>query len=119
MEGQAGEPAQAAERLGLRLPVVPEECDPAYHLFHVLLPDADLRPGVMATMRKQGIATPFHYVTLHDSAGGRRFAARPTECPVSSDVSSRLVRLPFFNTLSSSDVERVAAELVAAVEVAS
>jgi dTDP-4-amino-4,6-dideoxygalactose transaminase len=95
---------------------VPEGCAPAYHLFHVLLPEADLRPGVMATMREKGVTTTFHYVTLHDSVGGRRFAARPTDCPVSSDVSARLIRLPFFNTLSSSEVERVAAALVAAVE---
>ena len=54
----------------------------------------------MGEMREQGIATTFHYVPLHDSDGGRRFAARPTECPVSSDVSARLVRLPFFNTLT-------------------
>ena len=42
-------------------------------------------------------------------------AARPTDCPVSSDVSARLVRLPFFNTLSASEVERVAETLVSAV----
>jgi dTDP-4-amino-4,6-dideoxygalactose transaminase len=70
----------------------------------------------MGQLREQGIATTFHYVPLHDSDGGRRFAARPTECPVSSDVSSRLVRLPFFNTLAPAEVERVADALVAAVE---
>jgi len=32
-----------ADALGLRLPVVPEHCEPAYHLFHVLMPDADTR----------------------------------------------------------------------------
>jgi dTDP-4-amino-4,6-dideoxygalactose transaminase len=84
-------------------------------LFHVLLPDAGMRPGVMTSMREQGVATTFHYVTLHDSVGGRRFAARATDCPVSSDVSARLVRLPFFNTLSASEVERVAGTLVRAV----
>ena len=114
-EGYAAALAGPAEELGLRLPVVPDGCDPAYHLFYVLLPDAAIRAPVMSSMREQGIATTFHYVTLHDSVGGRRFAARPTDCPVSSDVSARLVRLPFFNTLSASDVERVAEALVAAV----
>ncbi len=115
-EGYAEALAGPAETLGLRLPVVPEGCDPAWHLFHVLLPSAELRPRVMATMREQGIATTFHYVPLHDSVGGKRFAARPTECPVTSDVSSRLIRLPFYNTLTPGDVERVAETLVAAVE---
>ncbi|MGZ5404215.1 MAG: dTDP-4-amino-4,6-dideoxygalactose transaminase [Nocardioides sp.] len=111
--------AGPAAELGLRLPVVPEGLDPAWHLFYVLLPDAAMRATVMGEMREQGIATTFHYVPLHDSDGGRRFALRPTECPVSSDVSSRLVRLPFFNTLAPADVERVADALVAAVAKAS
>ncbi len=115
-EGYAEALAGPAETLGLRLPVVPAGCDPAWHLFHVLLPSAELRPRVMATMREEGIATTFHYVPLHDSVGGKRFAARPTECPVTSDISSRLIRLPFYNTLTPAEVERVAETLVAAVE---
>lgn len=118
-EGYAAALAEPAQELGLRLPVVPEECVPAYHLFYVLLPDAAMRPQVMGELKEQGIATTFHYVTLHDSDGGRRFAARPTECPVSSDVSSRLVRLPFYNSLGPAEVERVASALVAAVGAAS
>jgi dTDP-4-amino-4,6-dideoxygalactose transaminase len=118
-EGYAAALAGPAAGLGIRLPVVPAGCEPAYHLFYVLLPDAGMRPTVMGTLREQGIATTFHYVTLHDSDGGRRFAARPTECPVSTDVSTRLVRLPFFNTLTEHQVERVATALVEAVEAAS
>ncbi len=52
---------------------------------------------------------------LHDSDGGRRFAARATQCPVSTDVSKRLLRLPFYNTLSQADTDRVSNALVAAV----
>ncbi len=118
-EGYADRLAGPAAELGLRLPVVPEGLDPSWHLFYVLLPDSATRPAVMGELREQGIATTFHYVPLHDSEGGRRFAARPTECPVSSDVSSRLVRLPFFNTLAPADVERVTDALVAAVKRAS
>jgi dTDP-4-amino-4,6-dideoxygalactose transaminase len=70
----------------------------------------------MDDLRSEGIATTFHYVPLHDSEGGRRFARRPTECPVTVDASTRLVRLPFFNTLTPDEVERVATSFVAAVE---
>ena len=118
-EGYREALAGPAKELGLRLPVVPEDCEPAWHLFHVLLPDAGMRAPVMATMREQGVGTTFHYVPLHSSEGGRRFAARPTECPVSTDVSSRLVRLPFFNTLGEAEVARVVDTLVRAVEAAS
>ncbi len=95
--------------------MVPDHVEPAYHLFHVLMPDAPTRTRVMSRLREQGIQTTFHYVPLHDSLAGRRFAARPTDCPVSSDVSSRLVRLPFHNQLSHEDTGRVTSALLDAV----
>jgi dTDP-4-amino-4,6-dideoxygalactose transaminase len=57
----------------------------------------------------------FHYVPLHSSPGGRRFAARTTECPVTDDVSGRLIRLPFHNALREQDVERVVGTLLEAL----
>ena len=111
--------AGPAAELGLRLPAVPDGSDPAWHLFHVLLPHTSMRPRVMSLLREQGVVTTFHYVPLHSSEGGKRFSARPTACPVSTDVSGRLVRLPFFNTLTEAEVARVAETLVAAVKAAS
>jgi dTDP-4-amino-4,6-dideoxygalactose transaminase len=58
-------------------------------------------------MRQEGINPTFHYVPLHSSIAGRRFAARETECPVTNDVSDRLMRLPFFNDLSDAQLARV------------
>jgi dTDP-4-amino-4,6-dideoxygalactose transaminase len=106
--------APHAEELGLTLPVVPEHCEPAYHLFHVLMPDHATRTAVMGSLKEQGIQTTFHYVPLHDSIAGRKFAARETECPVSIDVSRRLVRLPFHNLLTEADTDRVLSAMVTA-----
>jgi dTDP-4-amino-4,6-dideoxygalactose transaminase len=101
-----------ADACGLQLPFVPEHCEPAYHLFHVLLPEGGRRREVMAQLKSRGIVTAFHYVPLHDSQGGERFSDQATACPMSTDVSSRLLRLPFHNTLAASDVDRVAETLV-------
>lgn len=101
-----------AEELGLVLPHVPKDCEPAYHLFHVLLPEAERRGEVIAAMKARGVPTAFHYVPLHDSDGGRRFSAAPGECPTSTDVSARLLRLPFHQKLEASDCDRVVAALV-------
>jgi len=100
---------------GLRVPVVPDHCDPAYHMFYVLLPDRSTRDSVLAAMRAHGIAPTFHYVPLHSSDAGRRFAARPTECPVSEDISGRLLRLPFYNNLTNDDQDRVVGSFTAAL----
>ena len=104
--------------LGITLPSVPEGCDPAYHLFYVLMPDKPTRDTVMETMRQEGINPTFHYVPLHSSTGGRRFAARETDCPVTTDVSERLIRLPFFNGLTDTQIERVVASFVRATTAA-
>jgi dTDP-4-amino-4,6-dideoxygalactose transaminase len=93
--------------LGVTLPVVPDGCDPAWHLFYVLMPDKRTRDEVMEAMRQEGINPTFHYVPLHSSIGGRRFAARDSECPVTTDVSERLMRMPFFNGLTEAQLERV------------
>jgi dTDP-4-amino-4,6-dideoxygalactose transaminase len=93
--------------LGVTMPSAPEGCEPAYHLFHVLMPDHETRDRVMEQMRQEGINPTFHYVPLHSSIGGRRFAARETDCPVTTDVSNRLLRLPFFNGLTDAQIERV------------
>ena len=106
-EGYQKALAGDAAELGYRLPVIPDDCDPAYHLFYVLMRDHDTRTRVMATMREDGIQTTFHYVPLHDSDGGRRFSAREVECPVTTDLSGRLVRLPFFNGLTEEEQGRV------------
>jgi dTDP-4-amino-4,6-dideoxygalactose transaminase len=104
-----------AAEFGLGLPRVPSGDVPGYHLYYVLLPDRPTRDRVMTAMRAAGVMVTFHYVPLHSSPGGRRFAARPTECPVTDDVSGRLVRLPFHNALTPQDLERVVAALLKAL----
>jgi dTDP-4-amino-4,6-dideoxygalactose transaminase len=84
-------------------------------MFYVLLPDARVRNHVLSAMGAEGIHATFHYVPLHSSPAGRRFAARPSACPVTDDVSARLIRLPFYTDLTEADAERVLTAFVAAV----
>jgi dTDP-4-amino-4,6-dideoxygalactose transaminase len=99
--------APFADELQLQLPVVPPDRDPAYHMYYVLLPDRTTRDAVLAAMKRHGVQTTFHYVPLHSAPAGVRFAARPADCPVTDEISGRLLRLPFHNNLSGDDVERV------------
>lgn len=107
--------APEAERFGLRLPVVPPDRTQAYHMFYVLLPDRETRDQALGVMRSQGVHATFHYVPLHSSNGGRRFA-EAVDCPVTEDVSGRLLRLPFYNDLTDAEAERVVETFVGALE---
>jgi dTDP-4-amino-4,6-dideoxygalactose transaminase len=107
----------AAER-GFRLAEPPPGSGSAYHMFYVLLPDQRIRNDVLGRMVERGVRATFHYVPLHLSDAGRRFAARETECPVTVDVSGRLLRLPFWNNLTTAQLDRVVEVFLDAVDAA-
>jgi dTDP-4-amino-4,6-dideoxygalactose transaminase len=58
-------------------------------------------------LKGQGILSVFHYLPLHLSEMGRQFGGQPGDCPVTEDVSDRLLRLPFYNDLTPADQQRV------------
>jgi len=46
-------------------------------------------------------------IPLHLSDMGRAFGGRPGDCPVTENVSDRLMRLPFHNAFTGSEQELV------------
>jgi len=99
--------APLGAELGFRTPIVPADREAAWHMYYVLLEDSATRDRVLDEMRAHGIHPTFHYVPLHTSDGGYRFAARLSDCPVTTSVSGRLLRLPFHNALTADDIDRV------------
>lgn len=97
---------------GVHLPTVPAECDQAYHMFYLVLPSLEYRQALIAHLKAQGILSVFHYVPLHLSEMGQKFAAREPYCSVTEDVSVRLLRLPFYNDLTEGEQSRVVAAIV-------
>jgi dTDP-4-amino-4,6-dideoxygalactose transaminase len=94
----------------IRPPSIPAECEQSYHMFYLILPSLECRQALIAHLKEQGILSVFHYVPLHLSAMGMKFGKR--ECPITEDISSRLVRLPFYNDLT----EREQAHVVRSVK---
>jgi dTDP-4-amino-4,6-dideoxygalactose transaminase len=96
-----------AEKHGVQLPGIPEDCEQAYHMFYMLLPDLRLRQELIMYLRKRGIYCVFHYLPLHLSDMGQSFGYKAGDCPVTEQVSDQLIRLPFYNDLTSDDQEQV------------
>ncbi len=107
----AGELAAWADERGARLPVVPAGCEHPAHLFYVLMPSLDARERLIADLKRREINAVFHYLPLHLSEMGRRFGSRAGDCPVTEDVSDRLVRLPLSNGLTPAEQQTVIAAL--------
>jgi dTDP-4-amino-4,6-dideoxygalactose transaminase len=88
---------------GVQLPFVPQWCEQPYHMFYMLMPSLEDRQGMIAYLKEQGILSVFHYLPLHLSDMGRHFGGKPGDCPVTEDVSDRLLRLPFYNELTEAE----------------
>jgi len=96
-----------AERHGIVLPVVPAHCEQTYHMFYILLPSLESRQALIAHLKTLGILAVFHYLPLHLSDMGRTYGGRPGDCPVTEEISDRLLRLPFYNDLSEQEQREV------------
>lgn len=95
----------------VRLPIVPDNCGQAYHMFYLLLPSLQDRDYFIAHLKKQGISSVFHYLPLHNSEMGISLGQEKADCPVTETVSNRLVRLPFYNDLDSESLDRIIREV--------
>jgi len=98
-----------ARHNGVGLPVVPAHCEQSFHMYYLILPSAESRQALLEFLKSRGILGVFHYVPLHLSTVGRRMGGRPGSCPVTEEKSERLVRLPFFNSLTETDQDKVIA----------
>jgi dTDP-4-amino-4,6-dideoxygalactose transaminase len=95
----------------LSLPVIPEDCVSNYHMFYVILTNPQIRDQILDHLRASGIRAVFHYVPLHNSPVGKQLAGRYS-LPLTEDLSERLLRLPFFHNITSSEIETVIAALI-------
>ena len=90
-----------AKENDIRLPFVPEYCEQSYHMFYLLFPNKENRTKFIRIMKKNNITCVFHYLPLNKSIMGNKFGWMEGDCPVSEDISERIVRLPFYNNLFS------------------
>ena len=103
----AAELGSWAKEGGVRLPVVLADREQAYHMFYMLLPDADARTRFLAHMKGRGILAVYHYIPLHSSPMGTTWGGDAEDCPVTTEVSDRLVRLPFYTSMTEAEQAEV------------
>lgn len=95
------------DKFEFRCPVIPADRSSAWHMYYMLLGSRAERDALLRHLADLGVNAPFHYIPLHSSPGGLSVTDRVGECPVSDDISGRLIRLPLYFNLSESDQEYV------------
>jgi dTDP-4-amino-4,6-dideoxygalactose transaminase len=86
---------------GVQVPTIPPTCQHNAHLFYIILPTPELQSELILRMRQDGITTPFHYVPLHSSPAGRKYARVSGNLKHTEDLSARLLRLPLYPQMGS------------------
>ena len=86
---------------GLRTPCVPETCSHNAHLYYIVMPTFERRGELITRLKEDGINSPFHYVPLHSSPAGRKFAKTSGDLLHTDDLSARLLRLPLFPNMGN------------------
>ncbi len=89
------------------LPHIPEHCEQSYHMFYMLMPDLETRGSFIQHLKNNGIHSVFHYVPLHSADKGLFFGYQAGDLPITENISDRLVRLPFYNSLTNEEQEKV------------
>lgn len=99
--------------LGVTVPAVRGDVNPAWHLYPIRLDLARLTAGraeIFRALRAENIGVNVHYIPVHYHPYYReRFGPRDGEFPVAEDAYARLISLPMFHGMSDHDVEDVIA----------
>lgn len=84
-----------------RRPVIPPHCTHNGHMYYLLMPDCITRNELLGYLKKRGIGAIFHYVPLHTSLAGEKYARVGTPLPITETVSECIIRLPLWIGIES------------------
>lgn len=105
--------ANWADDHGVQRPAIPPHCEQSYHMYFLVLPSRVARQRLIESLKRRGIVAVFHYVPLHSSPMGQQFGGRVGQCPVSEWAGDRLLRIPFYNSISEEEQYRVLDSILA------
>lgn len=92
---------------GYMLPEIPDYAGHNAHIFQIRLPSHTLRERLIIYLRQNGIVATSHYVPLHKTKGGQKYARVSGSLATTIAASETLVRLPLHSKLSACQVDEV------------
>ena len=91
----------------IELPYVPKECEHNAHMFYIKCKDLEERTRLINHLRDNEVMAVFHYIPLHTTQAGRKYARFNGVDKYTTKESERLLRLPLFYNIEKSKVEYV------------
>jgi dTDP-4-amino-4,6-dideoxygalactose transaminase len=81
-------------------PQPPPDVTLNHHAFFVVFDTPENRTQFLSRCRQGDVYPYIGYMPLHSSPMGQRFGYRPEDLPLTEDLASRIVRLPFYTDLA-------------------
>lgn len=91
----------------IELAVIPPECKHNAHMFYIKVNGSDERTKLLTYLNKKGVYAVFHYIPLHNSVAGKKYGRFAGSELFTEKESERIIRLPLYYGISTSDVEYV------------
>jgi len=91
----------------VELPQIPDSCTHNAHMFWVKSENLEERSRLIAFLKKNGVASVFHYVPLHSSRAGRELGIFHGEDKYTTRESEKLLRLPLYYGLERGEQDKV------------
>lgn len=89
----------------LKIPHPPKHVKVNNHAFFVIFNTPENRQRFLSSLKEKDIHAYIGYVPLHSSPMGRKFGYKPEDLPLTEDIGSRIVRLPFYTDLAKSGLD--------------
>ncbi len=96
----------------IELAEIPDGCEHNAHMFFIKCKDVDERQDLMGHLKAAEIEAPFHYVPLHSAPAGLKFGRFNGKDINTTKESERLLRLPLYYGISTSDVDLVSDKII-------
>ena len=74
-------------------------------MYYILLPNKKNRDLLISFLSKKGIQAIFHYLPLNLSKVINK--KNINNCPVSKNISERIIRIPFFNKIKKNELNYI------------
>lgn len=91
----------------VELPIIPKDCIHNAHMFYIKCKDLETRTRFINHMKSNDVLCVFHYVPLHSAPAGLKYGRFDGEDKYTTSESDRLVRMPMYYNIDSSDVKYV------------
>lgn len=88
----------------IELPVIPDNIQHNAHMFYIKCKDLEERTELISYLKDNNILAIFHYIPLHSSEAGLKYARFHGKDEYTTKESERLLRLPLFYQIEEEKV---------------